>query len=335
MSEQKQTRPLLQVETENYKLRQQQRERAQTAAQLASQWVAAVRAGDLVFLKQHVLNGSPAALALELFEAALFRLDLRLDDPREAGKLAPFDLQIEAEAALLELAVLEPLPEGEGHWQRIFGSGLLLQAIADVPGWAVSDIVPINSDNVFKLDDPTDQKILAVHQGREALPLARTNLDPVEQAFLEQMQAQMGRFNIEELFNALRLWRDYKVGNDGIRAKDWQNRPATWAAAVEYLITLFDYFEVDNTELIRRYATTTPAIARRTQEIAQTLNVTQFDDRYSVHPNPLAYYHTLFKEIGIDFKRDEQVKAALAQSNIFDTIAPVPDDDADFFGPGR
>lgn len=319
-----------QINRDAYKLRKQQRERAQTAARLGSDFVVAVRNNLAAEVELLLAENSPARLAFDMFGTLLFRLDLRLADPQEAGKLAPYDLQIDPQMALLELAVLEPLEQGEGHVKRLFGSSLLLQPSAVTAyGWLILDVIPVNSDGTFSEDAETDQRILAVHQGREILPLQAERLSLIEHKFLSEMQGQNGRFNLEELYNALRLWRGYTA-----LVSAEQATPNAWAAAVEYLITLFDYFEVNEDDLAHRYQVSQDILSNCYQEIAQVLKVTQFDDRYSIHPDPVAHYKTLFDDIGIDYRSKKQVRDDLLQGGMFNSVAPIPDDDEDFFGPG-
>jgi len=300
-------------------------EQARAAAQLGADFIGAVRTGEVDWLASVVAPGSAAALQLEIFGVALFRIGLRLDDPEEQGKLAPYDFQFEGEVGLLELGVIEPLPEGQGHLRRLFGSSLLLQATGN--GWQISELIPVNSDGNLHPNSPADHEVLAVYQGHKALPLQTANLDLVERLFLAKMQMQTGWFNLEELLNAVRLWRDY-------RAKQTvsKRQVASLAAAVEYLISLFDYFQVDSQEVAQRYATTTPALLNRSREIAQTLNATQFNDRYSIHPDPIAHYRQLFRDIGGAFDQEEIERARREYTKVFDTVE-VPPDDLDFFGP--
>jgi hypothetical protein len=331
----------LQLDTIAYKFRRQQRENAQAAARLGVDFIAAVRHDFEAAVRALLVEDSPAKLAFDMFGTRLFRLDLRLDDPEEVNRLAPIDLQIDPQMALLELAVVVPLEQGEGHLKRLFGSGLLLQPADNEYGWLVLDVIPVNSDGGFREGNTLDEQILAVHQGRENLPLQTSGLSKVEQKFLSVMQSQNARFNLEELFNALRLWRGFtaaltveKSPQSKKTVQAWERYPNSWAAAVEYLITLFDYFEVDEDALVKRYRTTATLVSNRYQEIAQTLNVTQFDDRYSIHPDPVTHYKSLFDDIGIDYRNKKQLRDDLLKGGIFNQVAPIPEDDEDFFGPG-
>jgi hypothetical protein len=314
---------------------------AQEAARLGEALVVAVRQNRLDLVETLVAPESPAGWSVRLFGLGLLRLDLRLDDPREQERLKPYDLQIEPGVALLELGVIQPLEVAEGespverpHLTRLFGSSLVLtQTPGSEYGWLVEEILPANSDGQLRPTDPTDARIIAVHQGKKALPLRLETLDSVEKILLATMQSQAGKFNLEEFYNAARLWQDFltRSAAEDITALKEQN-PAEWAAGVEYLITVFDYHQADSDELSRLYAIAPESVTDRARELAFTLRVTQFDDRYSIHPDPVAHYRDLFGELGINPKRDEKLLEA-RRKNVFDSIQEVPSDDDTFFGP--
>jgi hypothetical protein len=313
---------------------------AQEAARLGEALVLAVRQSNLALVEQLVAPGSPAGWSVYLFGLALLRLDLRLDDPREQGQLKPYDLQIEPEAALLDLGIIQPLEQGEianpperPHLTRLFGSSLVLrQASAGEYGWQVEEVLPVNSNGRLNPNDPTDLHIMEVHRGEAALPLRLEKLSPVEKLFLARLQGQAGRFNLEELYNAVRLWQDFRerTGPEDLEIIDSLS-PAGWAAGVEYLITLFDYHQADPDGLGQAYGISTESVTDRARELAFTLRVTQFDDRYSIHPDPIGHYKALFGELGINPKRDEKLLAA-QRNSVFDSVEVPPDDDT-FFGP--
>jgi hypothetical protein len=310
---------------------QNQQELALRAAAVGEALVTATRQANADLLERLLAPGSAARLSYELFGATLFRLLLRLDDPQEEEKLAPYDLQIEGEIALLELGVVTALPSdennGRAHLLRLFGSGVLLRyAPENAAVWLVEEIFPVNADGNLRPDDPTDARILAVVQGRENLPLQTERLDAVERFFLAKMQA--GRFNLEELYNAVRLWRDYKT------LPETENNPpnaAQWAGAIEYLITVFDYHDANENEIAASYGVTPEDVTSRAREIAFNLRATQFDDRYTIHPDPVEHYRELFGELGINPERDEKVRQA-SLNKVFDYVEVPPDDDT-FFGP--
>lgn len=313
-----------------------ERKVALAAAVLGEALILALRARNGVEIEKILRPGGPAWLAFDIFGEEIFRLWLRLDDPQEQGLLAPYDLQIEGEVALLELGVVHRLqPEvGEttperSHLSRVFGSGILLTAQPQAAhGWLIEEVFPVNADGQLHQDNATDNRILAIVQGRAALPLREDRLDPIERAVLHAMQNQVGKFLLEELYNVIRLWRDFQAVWPEEAAT---NAPLRWAAGLEYLITVFDYHHANAEEIASRYKVDSEDVTDAAREIAAVLRVTQFDDRYSIHPDPVSHYRTLFQELGINPKRDDEV----AQANlnkVFDFVE-VPPDDETFFGP--
>jgi hypothetical protein len=141
------------------------------------------------------------------------------------------------------------------------------------------------------------------------------------------MQERNGQFNLDETLNAARLWRDFKaIGTE------FSGSPAAWAAAVEYLIGLFDHFKVSLNQIAKAYSSSPSATVRRARELALALNTTQFDDRYSIHPDPIAHYREVFSDIGGRFSQEEMEKAQHEYNKVFDKVE-VPPDDTDFYGP--
>lgn len=304
---------------------------AQAAGHLAINFIEAARQNRSADLAALLEPDSTAAMLFEMFGPTIFQIDLRLDKAEEQGRLAPYDFQIEDNVGLLELGVLEPLASNDEdsrpHFRRLFGSSLLLSLNPQNLTWRVVDLLPVNSDGKLDSNSPTDERIMAVHRGEQTLPLQKQNLDAVEEKFLSGMQKRKGKFNLEEMINALHLWRDFKA----MQNPDITKTAQSWAAGVEFLISLFDFSEVDAEALSLAYLTDVEAIENCAREIAQNLRANQFDDRYSLHPDPVGHYQTLFKELGIDPERDEKVRRSQNQK-IFDSIE-VPPDDSDFYGP--
>lgn len=310
---------------------------AQLAANLGHDFIKAARQPDGEQLAKMLEPGSTLALLVEAFGPELVRMDLRLADPREQGRLAPYDFQLEDSVGLLELGVLEPLetPDSSAapssaarpHLRRVFGSSLLLNLTATQDGWRVADLLPVNSDGTLDPAQASDRQILAVHQGQVALPIQTAKLDPVEKCMLVAMQKRNGKFNLEEMVNALRLWRDFKAR----RGSSLLAAPSAWAAGVEYLITLFDFGQAETEQLALAYMVEAETVENCAREIAQSLRANQFDDRYSLHPDPIKHYQALFKELGVKPERDEAVRQS-QQQKVFDSVE-VPPDDTGFWGP--
>ena len=296
----------------------EKRIQAQAVAHIGAEFVLAVRTEAIDSINEMLLPGSPAALQFEIFGANLFGIALRLNDPSEQGQLAPFEFETQGNTGLLVLGVLEPLSIGASLFlqQQLSGDWLILEVL---PGKPYAPLEP----NV-----PAERAILDYYQGYASLPLLQEKLDPVERLFLKYMQGRDGLFNLEELLNAFRLWRDFrKKSGSGLKGSS-----ASYAAAVEYLISLFDHFQVEGASVAKRYATSLSALQGRARLISQTLNATQFDDRYSIHPDPVAHYRQVFEDIGGRFNQHEMEEASNKYAEVFDTVEVSPDD-TDFFGP--
>ena len=236
-------------------------------------------------------DNSTAAVAHDLFELRLFGLVLRLDEAeREGLVLRPYDVQIEARVAMLELGAFaadEPM--------RRWGAGLLYLHTPD--GWRLADVLPIGAGGMLNPDDPAEAPIIAAYRTIGTLPIDSDGLDAVERALVAGM-ADDSAFNLEELVNGIRLWRDY------IRRGGMTNgAPALWAAGIAYLIGLFDRRTVSYADTAAHYRVSADGVSRRARELADTLNATQFDDRYATRADPVAHYAEVFGEIGVNFGR--------------------------------
>lgn len=294
------------------------RQQAQAAARIGAAFVAAVRVGAIDPLKDMLLPGSSAAMQLEIFGATLFRIALRLDNPCEQGQLAPVEFEMQGNTSLLELGISPGATLAASLFLQNQPSGawLILEVLPGTPG------APLNPN------ESADCAVLNYYQGYASLPLLEGNLDPVERFFLKEMQGREGLFNLDELLNAFRLWRDFRKKSGSVL----KGSSASYAAAVEYLISLFDRFQVEGATVAKRYSTTVSAMQGRARLIAHALNATQFDDRYSIHSDPIAHYRQVFEDIGGRFNQHEMEKAAQKYAGVFNTVEVSPDD-TDFFGP--
>ncbi|NWJ48267.1 MAG: hypothetical protein HXX08_20620 [Chloroflexi bacterium] len=307
--------------------RRQAQEQAQEVARIGAEFVMAVRTEAIDCLKDLLLPGSPAAMQLEIFGANLFRIALRLEDSSELGQLAPVEFETQGNTGLLVLGVLEPLEQGEGHLKCLLGASLFLQQQSS-GAWSILEVLPGTPGAPLDPNVLVERTVLDYYQGYASLPLQEGNLDPVERLFLKEMQGREGLFNLDELLNAFRLWRDFLTKSGSVLKRSL----TSYAAAVEYLISLFDRFQVEGATVAKRYSTTVSAVQGRARLIAHALNATQFDDRYSIHTDPIAHYRQVFEDISGRFNQHEMEKAAQKYAGVFNTIEVSPND-TDFFGP--
>jgi len=117
-------------------------------------------------------------------------------------------------------------------------------------------------------------------------------LDDVESLFVPYMQ-EVG-FGLWELTSALRLWRDFKK-----KANPSYRKPGVYAAAVEYAMVLFGFYEGSQAEIGKAYGVSGSTVGTKFQEIERALNLYQYDERYSQMEDPSARLRALWKQIGV------------------------------------
>jgi len=117
-------------------------------------------------------------------------------------------------------------------------------------------------------------------------------LDDVESLFVPYMQ-EVG-FGLWELTSALRLWRDFKK-----KANPSYRKPGVYAAAVEYAMVLFGFYEGSQAEIGEAYGVSGGTVGTKFQEIERALNLYQYDERYSQMEDPSAPLRALWKQIGV------------------------------------
>ncbi|MEL6179746.1 MAG: hypothetical protein AAFS10_12375, partial [Myxococcota bacterium] len=112
---------------------------------------------------------------------------------------------------------------------------------------------------------------------------------PLEGRFAEvqQMFSSIMRsagYTSAQLSNAVRLWRDFVLNNHAPRF----NKPAVFAAAVEYAIARMDFIDdVTQSDAAERYGVSVASISKNFKLLSQALNLEVFDPRYSTRPHPL------------------------------------------------
>ena len=170
--------------------------------------------------------------------------------------------------------------------------------------WRVQDINPAPADAPVTLRQVHDKIEEMDEQSGYWLPynLLAGNLqaerrgaeqfDDVESLFVPYMQ-EVG-FGLWELTSALRLWRDFKK-----KANPSYRKPGVYAAAVEYAMVLFGFYEGSQAEIGEAYGVSGGTVGTKFQEIERTLNLYQYDERYSQMEDPSAPLRALWKQIGV------------------------------------
>ena len=73
-----------------------------------------------------------------------------------------------------------------------------------------------------------------------------------------------------------------------------------YAAAVEYVMTLFGFYGDSQVEIAERYGVSPSSISSKWHEIERALSLSQFDRRYSVHEDPGAGLETMLRQQGME-----------------------------------
>jgi hypothetical protein len=169
--------------------------------------------------------------------------------------------------------------------------------------WRVQDINPAPADapvtlrqvceRIEEMDEQSGYwlpyNLLAGHLQAERR--GTEQLDDVESLFVPYMQ-EVG-FGLWELTSALRLWRDFKK-----KATPSYRKPGVYAAAVEYAMVLFGFYEGSQAKVGEAYGVSGGTVGAKFQEIERTLNLCQYDERYSQTEDPSAPLRALWKQMG-------------------------------------
>lgn len=173
--------------------------------------------------------------------------------------------------------------------------------------WGISDVNPSPLDDPATVNKAQDVLKEVLEEGRGGNPvwfpwgvltgafqlkrLGREPLDEVEELFVKGMEES--NFGVPEIIRALRLWREFKG-----KAAPSSHRPEVYAAAVEYIMVLFGFYGDSQAVIGERYGVSASSISARWREIESTLALSQFDSRYSVHPDPGASLEAMLRRRG-------------------------------------
>jgi hypothetical protein len=170
--------------------------------------------------------------------------------------------------------------------------------------WRVQDINPAPADALVTLRQAREKIKEMDEQSGYWLPYnllagnlqaeqrGTEQLDDVESLFVPYMQ-EVG-FGLWQLTSALRLWRDFKK-----KANPSYRKPGVYAAAIEYAMVLFGFYEGSQAEIGKAYGVSGGTVGAKFQEIERTLNLYQYDERYSQMEDPSAPLRALWKQVGV------------------------------------
>jgi hypothetical protein len=145
---------------------------------------------------------------------------------------------------------------------------------------------------------------VALFGGALQIPLRPAALgDPVEALFLPGLQHRA--YGVISLLAARRLWREFSR-----KARPELERPAAWAAAVEFLVGEQMMRDVTQAAVARYYEVGLADILPRIRRIKETLAITGIDDRYTeLRPTQI-----VFKDSSGEAQNGESGQAPVGES---------------------
>jgi len=263
--------------------------------------IAATLAEDPQAIRPLLLPGGQAADALDLYGFVVFDILLKTILGRERLGLVRAIEADGGQAIFIEYAWPDPAA-GRGY-TAVDVVAVRLERAAG--GWLVDEInpaavdLPLNSaraagilagtqamSEAGKL--PAEPWVLpvALYAGALQLPLAPgAAADAVEAALLPGLQARS--FGLRPQLFGRRLWRDFVAA-----ARPELDRPAVWAAAVEFIIGEQSGREQTQAAVGRAYRAPLGGVAGRVKHITRALAITGRDDRYSDFVTTEIVYNT-------------------------------------------
>jgi hypothetical protein len=176
-------------------------------------------------------------------------------------------------------------------------------------GWRISNVSPGPLDHQISVAEAQQLLARAMQEGRGAEPLVfpwgvitgafqvkrlgSEPLDQVERLFVEGMEHS--EFGVPEIIRAVRLWREFKE-----RASPIYRTPEVYAAAVEYVMTLFGFYGDSQVRIAGRYGVSPASISSKWHEIERALSLSQFDRRYSVDEDPGVGLEAMLRQQGVE-----------------------------------
>ncbi len=252
--------------------------------------IAAALAEDAHAIRQHLLPGSQAHDALDLFGTVVFDILLKTVLGRERLGLVRAIEADDGRAVFVEYA----WPPDETGRSYTAVDVVAVRLARGVDGWLVEEINPASADlplNSIRATSilagtqvmneagklPSEPWILpvAIYAGVLQLPLrAESYADLVEAALLPGLQARGFGF-LPQLYGR-RLWRDFVAA-----ARPDPDRPAAWAAAVEFIIGEQTNRAETLAAVGRFYRAPLGGVSGRVKHIKRVLAIDGLDARYS------------------------------------------------------
>lgn len=256
---------------------------------LVGQAIQAVLHEDNEALGQLLMPGSLAAEVLDVYGYPAFSFLLKTILARDSLGLVR---AVETDnGRYLHLEYAWPDPELEGNrFSAVDLVSVRLTPVAE--SWRIVDINPASIDAPLSsarsrmaliasqvLTETVEPEAwllpLALFGGFMQLELAATaTRDAVEKLLLPSLQER--GYGLISIVLARRLWRDFVTA-----VAPPLTKPASWAAAVEYLMSQQEKREVTQAAVGSHYKVALPALLPRIKQIQKVLNVQTPDERYT------------------------------------------------------
>lgn len=269
------------------------------------QLITATLAEDAPAIEQYLLPGEQAADALDLYGPVVFDILLKTVLGRtQLGMTRAIEAHDDRLGEVVYVEYAWPDPEAEGNSYTAIDV-VTVQMARQEDAWRAAMINPANAD--LPLNTPRAMNILAgaqvlTEEGEmpaeawilpvalyggllQLTPRADSLQDEVEELLHAGLQAR--GYGLLPLLYGLRLWRDFKA----IASPD-SDRPAGWAAAVEYLMSEQSLRDQTQAAVARPYRVNLGVVAPRIKQIKAALELEDLNDRYS----ELQTTHIVYKE---------------------------------------
>jgi hypothetical protein len=229
-------------------------------------------ADDKEGLPRLLIPGGPADALVDLFGPIALGVAAGLHVPSNLHRaIQARSFGREAELELARQAA------GDEPWERY--STLVLRLHRKT--WRAWSLLPIPFGKSLADELDLDTLTADLLEGQQHLPLRPEGpRDDVERLVLAAMPED--KFHIFELASAARVWRDFVR-----KVRPGLERPASWAAAVEYVVSLLEFRPGTQGSIGNKYGVSANTVAGRYKTIVAALGLYQYDERYSLHRMPL------------------------------------------------
>lgn len=265
---------------------------------VVEQLISATLAEDPRTIESHLLPGSQAADALELFGFPVFDILLKIILGRERLGLTraivthdervfieyawPDSTNPDEDYTAVDVVTIQLTRSGEAWLVEQINP-----AAVDLPlnGMRAGMILAGSSDLLQQANIPNEPWVLplTLYAGVLQLPMRTAAMaDAVEEALLPGLQAR--QFGFLSQINARRLWRDFLAASQRdfrAAAAPELDKPAAWAAGVEYILSEMLMKKQSQATVAKPYGVSLGLLSSRAKAIKSTLEIGELETRYN------------------------------------------------------